>query len=111
MTTDEDGAGSDFAGEVLNTFQRFKPIPGQNDTLLPKRRGAPYKTGWWGKCGHGANETSLANANAQRLGFLRSQSVPAVNEVVLSCWIPMVQWGSFKAQQKLHFKAFFHAVH
>ena len=21
------------------------------------------------------------------------------------------QWGSFKAQQKLHFKAFFHAVH
>ena len=32
-------------------------------------------------------------------------------EVVLSCWIPMAQWGSFKAQQKLHFKAVFHAVH
>ena len=34
-----------------------------------------------------------------------------VREVVLSCWIPMAQWGSFKAQQKLHSKAVFHAVH
>ena len=32
-------------------------------------------------------------------------------EVVLGCWNPMAQWGSFKAQQKLHFKAVFHAVH
>ena len=40
-----------------------------------------------------------------------SLTVAAKPEVVLSCWIPMAQWGSFKAQQKLHFKAVFHAVH
>ena len=34
-----------------------------------------------------------------------------LNGVVLICWIGMLQWDSFKAQRKYHFKAVFHAMH